>query len=150
MDAKEEAINIEETHTIRKVLEWALTISMVCPAVYCVMVVSTHSKKDFYIMGYKPVMILSGSMEPYMKKDSIVIVKKTQDIKENDVIMFSIDEKTKVCHRAVAIDEKGRITTKGDNNEHEDFDKVLLSEVDGKVVWGMNFLSGIIGRIRSL
>lgn len=39
--------------------------------------------------------------------------------------MFRIDEDTRVCHRAVAIDAEGNITTKGDNNEKAD-DDILI------------------------
>ena len=62
-----------------------------------------------------------------METNSIAIVQKTKDIKEGDVVMFRIDEDTRVCHRAVAIDAEGNITTKGDNNEKADDD--ILSKV---------------------
>lgn len=56
---------------------------------------------------------------------TVSYVQKTKDIKEGDVVMFRIDEDTRVCHRAVAIDAEGNITTKGDNNEKAD-DDILI------------------------
>ena len=82
-----------------------------------------------------------------MRTNSLVIIKSTKDIKENDVIMFSVDE-TMVCHRVAGIDKEGKITTKGDNNETADFRKISLDDVKGKVVVRMNFLSVVIERFR--
>ena len=113
-----------------------------------VAVVYNNEKEEFYIFGYRPVLVLSGSMEPYMETNSIAIVQKTKDINEGDVVMFRIDEDTRVCHRAVAIDAEGNITTKGDNNEKADYDKVSEDMVEGKVVARLNFLSGLISKFR--
>ncbi len=75
-----------------------------------------------------------------METNSIAIVQKTKGIKEDDVVMFRINEDTKVCHRAVTIDAEGNITTKGDNNENADFAPVTQAQVCGKVIkmpWGL-------------
>ena len=77
---------------INKVFEWFLTIAVVSMAVYCVWGAVSTDKGDFYVFGYKPVVVLTGSMEPFMRTNSLVIIKSTKDIKENDVIMFSVDE----------------------------------------------------------
>lgn len=133
-----------------KVFEWLLTIAAAVMALYCVSCAVSKDNKDFYVFGYKPVVVLSGSMEPFMQTNSLVIVKSTKDIKENDVIMFSVDDETMVCHRAVEIDKEGNITTKGDNNETADFSKVSLDDVKGKVVMRMNFLTGVIEKFRQI
>ena len=132
---------------INKVFEWFLTIAVVSMAVYCVWGAVSKDNHDFYVFGYKPVVVLTGSMEPFMRTNSLVIIKSTKDIKENDVIMFSVDE-TMVCHRVAGIDKEGKITTKGDNNETADFRKISLDDVKGKVVVRMNFLSVVIERFR--
>ena len=93
---------------INKVFEWFLTIAVVSMAVYCVWGAVSTDKGDFYVFGYKPVVVLTGSMEPFMRTNSLVIIKSTKDIKENDVIMFSVDE-TMVCHRVAGIDKEGKI-----------------------------------------
>lgn len=133
---------------INKVFEWFLTIAVVSMAVYCVWGAVSTDKGDFYVFGYKPVVVLTGSMEPFMRTNSLVIIKSTKDIKENDVIMFSVDDETMVCHRVAGIDKEGKITTKGDNNETADFRKISLDDVKGKVVVRMNFLSVVIERFR--
>lgn len=130
-----------------KILGKIFSYSIIALSVYMLLGVAIQ-KDEFYVFGYRPVLVLSGSMEPYMETNSVAIVKKTKDIQEGDVVMFRIDEDTRVCHRAVDIDAKGNITTKGDNNEVADFDTVTKNMVEGKVVARMNFLSGLIGKFR--
>lgn len=133
---------------INKVLEWLLTIAVVSMAVYCVWGAVSSDKGDFYVFGYKPVVVLTGSMEPFMRTNSVAVVKETKDIEKNDVIMFAVDDETMVCHRVVGIDKEGNITTKGDSNETADFSKISLEDVKGKVVMRMNFLADVIGKFR--
>lgn len=130
-----------------KILGKIFSYSIIALSVYMLLGVAIQ-KDEFYVFGYRPVLVLSGSMEPYMETNSVAIMKKTKDIQEGDVVMFRIDEDTRVCHRAVDIDAKGNITTKGDNNEVADFDKVTKNMIEGKVVARMNFLSGLIGKFR--
>ena len=133
---------------INKVFEWLLTIAVVSMAVYCVWGAVSKENHDFYVIGYKPVVVLTGSMEPFMRTNSVAVVKATKDVEKNDVIMFAVDDETMVCHRVIGIDREGNITTKGDSNETADFSKVSLEDVKGKVVMRMNFLSDVIGKFR--
>lgn len=130
-----------------KILGRLMSYSIIAFSVYILLGVMIQ-KEEFYIFGYRPVLVLSGSMEPYMETNSIAIVQKTKDINEGDVVMFRIDEDTRVCHRAVDIDAEGNITTKGDNNEKADYDKVSEDMVEGKVVARLNSLSGLISKFR--
>lgn len=132
---------------IRKVAEWVLTIAIIALSLYCIVGVFTKGS-EFYFFGYKPVVVLSGSMEPYMETNSLVIVKQTKGIQEKDVVMFHLDEDNMVCHRVMDIDDEGSITTKGDNNDVADFEKITVDDVEGKVVVRMNFLSPIISKLR--
>ena len=132
---------------IRKVAEWVLTIAIIALSLYCIVGVIAKGS-EFYFFGYKPVVVLSGSMEPYMETNSLVIVKQTKGIQEKDVVMFHLDEDNMVCHRVMDIDDEGNITTKGDNNDVADFEKITVDDVEGKVVVRMNFLSPIINKFR--
>lgn len=62
------------------------------------------------IFGYKPFVVLSGSMETEIYKGDLVIVKKVEakDLKENDIIAFRDDDNYVVTHRIVEkIEENG-------------------------------------------
>lgn len=86
-------------------------------------------------IGYKPVNVLSGSMEPEIKTGSTAYIRKAEitDIHENDVIAFKLENEHMVLHRVKSIDSKSEITTKGDANENEDFVKVSESQLIGRM-----------------
>ena len=66
---------------------------------------------------------------------STVIVKKTKDVEENDIIFFITQDGTPVIHRYIDTDENGQLITKGDANPKEDLEPVSLQQVQGKVVY---------------
>ncbi|HBK54047.1 MAG TPA: signal peptidase I, partial [Syntrophomonas wolfei] len=72
-------------------------------------------------MGYKPFIVLSGSMEPTILTGDIVLTKETgpDAIVEGDIITFRADQNTAVTHRVteVVIENGTRsFLTKGDAN----------------------------------
>ena len=91
--------------------------------------------KPFFFMGYKPVLILSESMEPTYPKGAIVLVRKQKSSAEpGDVVMFSPEEGsgTYVIHRIVGESEAGFIT-RGDHNNTEDRDTLAPERIYGTV-----------------
>ena len=81
------------------------------------------------ILGYKNYIIVSGSMEPtIMTGDSIFVKEVPQnEIKINDIISFQ-DGNIITTHRIIKIEEENGIkkyTTKGDNNNIEDKEKIM-------------------------
>ncbi len=90
------------------------------------------------IFGIKTFQIISGSMEPEIKVNDVVIIKSVtqNDIKKGDIITFNIGEET-ITHRVLKIDYIGNniiYTTKGDNNEVTDIQKIDYSQIEGKMV----------------
>ncbi len=91
--------------------------------------------KPFFFMGYKPVLILSESMEPTYPKGAIVLVRKQKRAAEpGDVVMFSPEEGsgTYVIHRIVGESGEGFIT-RGDHNNTEDRGIVAPEQIYGTV-----------------
>lgn len=104
-------------------------------------------------LGYKTYVIMSGSMEPtIMTGDAIFVKKVTQsEIKENDVISF-LQENTIITHRIVKIEEENGIkkyTTKGDNNNTEDREKVKFEQIEGKYQFKINNFGIVIKILKS-
>lgn len=114
-----------------------ITAILLLTAIYCFcgMLHQKYTGKLFFPFGYRPVVILSGSMEDELKTGSTVIVKKTKDVKENDIIFFTTNDGTPVIHRYVATDENGQLITKGDSNPTKDLEPISQEQVLGKVVW---------------
>lgn len=87
-------------------------------------------------LGYKSFVIVSGSMEPTIKKGDAIIVKEVpeEELKANDIISFT-QEQTNVTHRIIDITiENGvrKYKTKGDNNNSEDKEKITYEQIEGK------------------
>ena len=77
------------------------------------------------ILGYKPFIVLSGSMETELYKGDLAIVKNVDvnDLKVNDIIAFKDTDNYIVTHRIVEIIKDNGVTkfvTKGDNNNIKD------------------------------
>lgn len=87
------------------------------------------------IFGYKPFIVMSGSMESEIYTDDLIFVKTVnpKELKVNDIIAFRVD-KVVVTHRIVQIDEVNgelKFTTKGDNNNANDNGIVNEEDVEG-------------------
>lgn len=102
---------------------------------------------ESYLFGYKPVLVLTGSMEPTLRTNGVAIVKKTsfKDVKENDILMYKIDGKM-ITHRVIEKTNKF-ISTKGDNNRDKDAYKIGPENTRAVVVARLNFFSKPISEI---
>ena len=86
------------------------------------------------LWGYKPLVIISGSMEPILKVGGILYYKEIDknDYKINDIVVFK-STKYLISHRIVEITNDGFIT-KGDANTSKD-DPITKNDIVGKVVF---------------
>lgn len=85
--------------------------------------------------GWKPFIVMSGSMETQISVGDIVVVKKTDvnELKKGDIIAFR-NNNIVITHRIDDIiqDENStKYITKGDNNNTQDKDYVLPEQVEG-------------------
>lgn len=83
------------------------------------------------IWGYKPLVIISGSMEPTLKVGGILYYKEIDksEYKVNDIVVFK-SNKYLISHRIVEKTHNGFIT-KGDANKNIDSNKVLFNKALG-------------------
>jgi signal peptidase len=87
--------------------------------------------------GYKPLVVLTGSMEPYIKPVDIILVKNTaiNNINVKDIITYSVDGDTYITHRVKEkISKEGGFTlrTQGDANNEEDEVEIYEDMLIGK------------------
>lgn len=116
------------------------TISTVLVAIVVGLVLVMYGPK---LVGYEPLMVLSGSMEPTYHVGSLVYVGKTDptDLKEGDVITFSINDQTLVTHRIIEVNQEEQwVRTKGDANENEDGGTTSFTKIKGVVKFSIPFL----------
>lgn len=91
------------------------------------------------VFGYKPFMVLSGSMETKIRKGDLIITKiiDPKTLKIGDVIAFRDAAGTVTTHRIIdMVEERGEtyFITKGDNNSSQDQNLVGLNDVEGMYV----------------
>ena len=86
------------------------------------------------IYGYKPLVVLSGSMEPTYKVGSIIYYKEVleSDLEVGDAITFSLGNETFITHRIVKVND-GLYQTKGDANNTPDVMRISFRNIHGKV-----------------
>ncbi len=122
------------------IFETILTIIIVG---LCVLIVAISKGFHPSIGGYEVLRVITGSMEPELEENSIIIIKNTDvsQLKKGDIITFkSEDPQVKglyVTHRIYDIQESQNgiyFVTKGDANETEDMYVVHEKNIAGKYV----------------
>lgn len=122
----------------RKIIS-IIVIILMLPIIFVNGVILTnsiiHPDKVPSFFGWKPFIVLSGSMETEIYAGDLVVVKEvdTNSLKTGDVIAFKSGDVV-VTHRIIEIvNENGKIKykTKGDNNNTDDIGYVLQEEVEG-------------------
>lgn len=113
-------------------------------------VVLTKSGDVPNIFGYSVFRVLTGSMEPSIETDSLIVVERVDasEVEVGDVISFfsqdSVHDGAVNTHRVVAIEQNGNdwnFVTKGDANMVEDKYLTSSKELIGKVI----FVSPLLG-----
>lgn len=86
--------------------------------------------------------IQSGSMMPEIQIGEIVVLCKSNEYKENDIITYQVNNSYFVTHRIIKITKEGYIT-KGDFNNTEDETIIKKEQIQGKVI----FHSQLLGKL---
>lgn len=88
-------------------------------------------KNYFLINGYSIFCVATGSMEPTISQNDIIIVKKSDTYNVNDIITFIKGDEF-ITHRIVSVNDE-TVTTKGDANNAVDV-AIGKDKIIGKVV----------------
>jgi len=95
-------------------------------------------------LGYKPFIVLSGSMEPEFYSGDLVLVREavTSDLKVGDVISYK-EGQSVITHRILKVtEEQGtrQFITKGDHNNVSDRSPVTEDQVEGRYLFHVSKL----------
>ncbi|MBQ3921522.1 MAG: signal peptidase I [Firmicutes bacterium] len=137
---------------LARVLDVICVIIIVFALVILLSVVLNRSDSAPSVMGYSAFRVISGSMEPSIKINSLVIVKNcdASEVREGDVISFYSSDPALGgainTHRVVGISNDGGIvfTTKGDNNAIADEYPVPAAQLVGRVVFYSSFMGIVV------
>lgn len=125
-----------------KFFKYILVVILAFLAIICISVfvqTKINPNKIPSMFGYKPFIVLSGSMETEIYKGDLAIVKKVNvnSLHEKDIIAFRDENNHVVTHRIVSISKNNKelqFVTKGDNNNTVDDGIVKSKDVEGKYV----------------
>lgn len=115
-----------------------IALAILTPILFvsAVILVDSHMNPDEIpsFFGWKPFIVLSGSMETEIYSGDVAVVKEDSSYKKGDIIAFKSDDNIVITHRIVEIiqeDGKTKYVTKGDNNNSTDRGHVLPEQVEG-------------------
>ena len=97
-------------------------------------------------LGFGMTVVLSGSMEPELSVDDLLIVTPADTYEVGDVVVFQT-QRTAVVHRIVAINGE-EVITRGDANSSDD-DPITLQNIKGRVVCAIPFVGLIVNLIKT-
>lgn len=96
--------------------------------------------------GYGMAVVLSGSMEPSLKVNDLLIVHEADNYKKGDVVVYQRGYEL-IVHRIISIDED-KIITQGDANNTAD-EPITQNDIKGRVCLHIPFVGLIINFIKT-
>ena len=129
-----------------------------------IILINILSAFDFSLLGFRIYRIGSGSMEPTLKVNDVIVIKKSDIYSVGDIISYK-DKGEVITHRIAYINDDG-IVTKGDANNTYDKPikkdnilgkRIYTSKTSGyinnllshSITWVIIFIVGIFGAIFS-
>lgn len=116
---------------IQTVITFLLACLLICN-LYLIVMGRVLGVENPSVFGYSIAVVASGSMEPTISVNDLIINHIQSSYAEGDIITFQ-NESSLTTHRIAAITEEGYIT-KGDANNAADPDVVSEGAVVGRVV----------------
>lgn len=104
----------------------------------CVLAVALCLCVMIFFFHIKPVVVVSGSMEPEIPVGSLVFIdQRDQSVDPGDVIAYRIGDTmdTMIVHRVVDQNNDGMYITKGDSNDTADPASVTKQQIVGKEIF---------------
>jgi signal peptidase len=111
-------------------------VGWVLVAIVCVVIIFS----SFGALGFRPLLVGSGSMKPALDVGDIAFVKpiSAESINKGDIIEFQDSTGAKTLHRVIDIQQDGNVLkfiTKGDANDSPDLYPIPPENIKGKVLF---------------
>ncbi|NNF09058.1 MAG: signal peptidase I [Acidimicrobiia bacterium] len=116
---------------------WPLRLSFVVSAFYLYTLAWLGAWVLFgaLALGWDPILITSGSMEPHIRPGDMILVQQSagEDLSPGSVVTFTLpgSDGELITHRVQAVDSRGRYLTKGDANPTGDSTPISPTDVFG-------------------
>ena len=112
--------------------------------VLIILLLNIFSALRLSLFGYRLFQVQTGSMEPKIKINDLIIIKEKRNYKKNDIVTYKDENNNYVTHRIVKITKK-EVIAKGDANNTED-KPISKNKIIGKVVFKFRFIN-IVNKI---
>lgn len=96
--------------------------------------------------GYGSAVVLSGSMEPTIMTDELIIVKAEEGYETDDIVVFQ-SGKTMIVHRIVDTDGV-TATTRGDANNTDD-EPIEVTQIKGRVIAHVPYVGSVVRLLKT-
>ena len=100
------------------------------------------------MLGVRPFITMSGSMEPKIKTGSLCFVNTKAsfyDMEVGDIIAFETASGAMVTHRVIREEDRGLVlVTKGDNNDVEDGPTTTVDNFRGETLFSIPYVGYIL------
>lgn len=135
-----------------KILQYVVVCVLAFLVLVCISVfiqTKVNPNKIPSIFGYKPFVVLSGSMEAEIFRGDLAVTREVdaKSLQKNDIVAFRDAENHVVTHRVVDIVEvngEKRLVTKGDNNNNNDSDTVGMKDIEGKYLFKLSGFGNLV------
>lgn len=114
--------------------------TILCVILVIILLVNIFSSLGGSFLGFRIYRIGSGSMEPTLKVNSFVLIKKSNKYELNDIITYKKNNEY-ITHRIIEI-HNDMIIAKGDANNTAD-DPINKNTIVGKVIFKLNVINFI-------
>lgn len=99
------------------------------------------------ILGFSAAVVVSGSMEPSISVDDMIVIRRQDAYEVGDVITFTADGSL-VTHRVQDMTSTGFLT-QGDANDVPDLERVSAEQIVGKVVIVIPKVGAVVGFLKT-
>lgn len=134
------------TKTVIRIAILVVISALIGLSIYSINIARLNGDAMPMPLGFGATVVLSGSMEPELSTGDLLIVQKTQDCVQNDVVVFQTG-RSAVVHRIVSIDGD-TVITKGDANNTED-DPITFAHIKGKVILAIPLVGYVVNVIKT-
>lgn len=99
------------------------------------------------VFGYSTAVVVSGSMQPEINVDDLVVIKKQKEYSKGDIIAFR-GGKSFVTHRIIEETPQGFVT-QGDANNTADEALVRKQDISGEVIYTVKGVGRLVSFLKS-
>lgn len=120
-------------------------VNVILAVIIIAMILIGGSVGIMRVMGMKPYIVLSGSMEPTIHTGGIVVIDTRQkdNVQPQDIVAFAESNGTVVTHRIIGGSKEEGFITKGDANDVEDLNGLPAENIIGKYCFSIPYIGYI-------